>query len=137
MNVTNKLQLAPVAPVPPESTEVVDSMRPVRKSVKLADVCYDIRGPVLARAKQMEDEGHRIIKLNIGNLAPFEPAGRGGQRMHPETRFAALGDIGDPAGQIERRRLVGHQRRAGDAAKVKGGLVGGEDTQIDCPVRHQ
>ena len=71
MNVTNKLQLAPVAPVPPESTEVVDSMRPVRKSVKLADVCYDIRGPVLARAKQMEDEGHRIIKLNIGNLAPF------------------------------------------------------------------
>ncbi|HRP96326.1 MAG TPA: pyridoxal phosphate-dependent aminotransferase [Rhodocyclaceae bacterium] len=46
-------------------------MRPVRKSAKLADVCYDIRGPVLARAKQMEDEGHRIIKLNIGNLAPF------------------------------------------------------------------
>ncbi|MDE2366302.1 MAG: pyridoxal phosphate-dependent aminotransferase [Betaproteobacteria bacterium] len=46
-------------------------MQPVRKSSKLDDVCYDIRGPVLARAKQMEDEGHRIIKLNIGNLAPF------------------------------------------------------------------
>jgi histidinol-phosphate/aromatic aminotransferase/cobyric acid decarboxylase-like protein len=38
---------------------------------KLANVCYDIRGPVLQKAKQMEDEGHKIIKLNIGNLAPF------------------------------------------------------------------
>ena len=41
------------------------------KSAKLDNVCYDIRGPVLGRARQMEDEGHRIIKLNIGNLAPF------------------------------------------------------------------
>ncbi len=46
-------------------------MQPVLKSAKLANVCYDIRGPVLARAKQMEEEGHRIIKLNIGNPAPF------------------------------------------------------------------
>ncbi len=48
-----------------------DLMQPVPKSNKLANVCYDIRGPVLDRAKQMEDEGHRIIKLNIGNPAPF------------------------------------------------------------------
>jgi alanine-synthesizing transaminase len=40
-------------------------------ATKLANVCYDIRGPVLARARQMEEEGHRIIKLNIGNPAPF------------------------------------------------------------------
>jgi alanine-synthesizing transaminase len=46
-------------------------MKPIRKSAKLANVCYDIRGPVLQRAKVMEEEGHRIIKLNIGNLAPF------------------------------------------------------------------
>ncbi|MEI7843664.1 MAG: pyridoxal phosphate-dependent aminotransferase [Gallionellaceae bacterium] len=46
-------------------------MRPVLKSSKLANVCYDIRGPVMARAKEMEEDGHRIIKLNIGNLAPF------------------------------------------------------------------
>jgi alanine-synthesizing transaminase len=45
--------------------------KPVRKSSKLANVCYDIRGPVLQRARLMEEEGHRIIKLNIGNLAPF------------------------------------------------------------------
>ncbi len=47
------------------------AIKPVLKSSKLANVCYDIRGPVMARAKQMEEEGHRIIKLNIGNLAPF------------------------------------------------------------------
>ncbi|RTL51959.1 MAG: pyridoxal phosphate-dependent aminotransferase, partial [Rhodocyclaceae bacterium] len=46
-------------------------MQPVLKSSKLGNVCYDIRGPVLARAKQMEEDGQRIIKLNIGNLAPF------------------------------------------------------------------
>lgn len=46
-------------------------MQPVFKSQKLANVCYDIRGPVLEHAKRMEDEGHRIIKLNIGNPAPF------------------------------------------------------------------
>jgi alanine-synthesizing transaminase len=48
-----------------------EAIQPVLKSTKLASVCYDIRGPVMARAKQMEEDGHRIIKLNIGNLAPF------------------------------------------------------------------
>jgi alanine-synthesizing transaminase len=47
------------------------NMQPVLKSSKLYNVCYDIRGPVMAHAKQMEEEGHRIIKLNIGNPAPF------------------------------------------------------------------
>ena len=46
-------------------------MRPIQKSQKLADVCYDIRGPVMEKAKQMEEEGQKIIKLNIGNLAVF------------------------------------------------------------------
>ncbi|MDS4040995.1 MAG: pyridoxal phosphate-dependent aminotransferase [Candidatus Competibacter sp.] len=46
-------------------------MQPILKSAKLANVCYDIRGPVLARARQMEDEGQRITKLNIGNPATF------------------------------------------------------------------
>jgi alanine-synthesizing transaminase len=43
----------------------------IAKSAKLANVGYDIRGPVLDKARQMEDEGHRIIKLNIGNVAAF------------------------------------------------------------------
>ncbi len=46
-------------------------MKHVKKSAKLANVCYDIRGPVQQKAKQMEEEGHKIIKLNIGNLAAF------------------------------------------------------------------
>ena len=46
-------------------------MRVVTQSKKLANVCYEIRGPVLAEAKRLEDEGHRILKLNIGNPAPF------------------------------------------------------------------
>jgi alanine-synthesizing transaminase len=47
------------------------AVKPILKSNKLQNVCYDIRGPVLEHAKRLEDEGHRIIKLNIGNLASF------------------------------------------------------------------
>ncbi|MEY4507875.1 MAG: hypothetical protein RL297_2453 [Pseudomonadota bacterium] len=46
-------------------------MKTIRKSAKLANVLYDVRGPIVEVAKQMEDEGQKIIKLNIGNLAPF------------------------------------------------------------------
>ena len=46
-------------------------METLLKSTKLSNVCYDIRGPVLQRARQMEDEGQRIIKLNIGNPGVF------------------------------------------------------------------
>ena len=42
-----------------------------RKSTKLDNVLYDIRGPIMDAARQMEEEGQKIIKLNIGNLAPF------------------------------------------------------------------
>ncbi len=50
---------------------LMTSPKKLSKSNKLANVCYDIRGPVLQRARQMEDEGQRIIKLNIGNPASF------------------------------------------------------------------
>ena len=46
-------------------------MQPIQKSNKLANVFYDLRGPVLQAAKRMEEEGHRILKLNIGNPKPF------------------------------------------------------------------
>ncbi|GLS14973.1 pyridoxal phosphate-dependent aminotransferase [Hydrogenophaga electricum] len=46
-------------------------MKTIQKSAKLANVLYDVRGPIVDAAKQMEDEGQKIIKLNIGNLAPF------------------------------------------------------------------
>jgi alanine-synthesizing transaminase len=47
------------------------TQRPVLKSSKLANVLYDIRGPIMDAARKMEEEGQKIIKLNIGNLAPF------------------------------------------------------------------
>lgn len=46
-------------------------LRPLNKSSKLDNVYYDIRGPVMEHARLMEEEGHRILKLNLGNLAPF------------------------------------------------------------------
>jgi alanine-synthesizing transaminase len=46
-------------------------MQRIKKSKKLHGVCYDIRGMVHKKARQLEDEGHKILKLNIGNPAPF------------------------------------------------------------------
>ena len=46
-------------------------MKTIHKSTKLANVLYDVRGPIVDAARQMEDEGQKIIKLNIGNMAPF------------------------------------------------------------------
>ena len=46
-------------------------MRPITQSRKLAGVRYDVRGPILQEAERLEREGHEILKLNIGNPAPF------------------------------------------------------------------
>ena len=46
-------------------------LKQLKKSAKLANVLYDIRGPIMDAAKQMEEDGQKIIKLNIGNLAVF------------------------------------------------------------------
>ncbi|MAE03509.1 MAG: aminotransferase [Porticoccaceae bacterium] len=46
-------------------------MTDLLKSLKLADVCYDIRGPVLDHANWLEDQGQKVIKLNIGNPGAF------------------------------------------------------------------
>jgi len=46
-------------------------LKQFKKSAKLANVLYDIRGPIMDAAKQMEEEGQKIIRLNIGNLAVF------------------------------------------------------------------
>jgi len=46
-------------------------MKTINKSSKLKNVCYEIRGQIAAEARRLEDEGHKILKLNIGNPAPF------------------------------------------------------------------
>ncbi len=47
------------------------TLGPILKSNKLDNVCYDIRGPVLKAADQLESDGHTVLKLNIGNPAPW------------------------------------------------------------------
>jgi len=54
------------------ATSIQDPLKgQIEQSDKLSNVCYDIRGPVLEEAKRLEEEGHQILKLNIGNPAPF------------------------------------------------------------------
>ena len=53
------------------SYKMIRTMTELQKSHKLANVCYDIRGPVLDHANLLEEEGQRIIKLNIGNPGAF------------------------------------------------------------------
>ena len=74
-------------------------LKPIRKSSKLADVCYDIRGPVLARARQMEEEGHHIFKLNIGNLAPF------GFDAPDEVRHDVIVNLSNASGYTDSKGL--------------------------------
>ena len=54
-----------VSPISPAPTKLF------KKSTKLDEVCYDIRGPVLREAHRLEEEGHKVFKLNIGNPAPW------------------------------------------------------------------
>jgi alanine-synthesizing transaminase len=83
-------------------------MKTVAKSAKLANVAYDIRGPVLDKARQMEDEGQRIIKLNIGNVAAFglEPPDEIVQDMIRNLPHAA--GYTDSKGLFAPRRAVVH-----------------------------
>jgi len=83
-------------------------VKPVAKSTKLANVCYDIRGPVLDRARQMEEEGQKIIKLNIGNLAVFglEPPDEIVQDMI--RNLAGAAGYTDSKGMFAPRKSVVH-----------------------------
>jgi alanine-synthesizing transaminase len=83
-------------------------LKPIAKSGKLADVCYDIRGPVLEKAREMEDEGHKIIKLNIGNVAAFglEPPDEIVQDMIRNLPHAAA--YTDSKGLFAPRKAVVH-----------------------------
>ena len=84
-------------------------MKPVVKSTKLANVAYDIRGPVLEKARQMEEEGHKIIKLNIGNVAEFglEPPDEIVQDMIRNIPHAA--GYTDSKGLFAPRKAVVHR----------------------------
>ena len=93
-------------------------MKPILKSSKLANVGYDIRGPVLDKARQMEDEGHKIIKLNIGNIAAFglEPPDEIVQDMIRNVPHAA--GYTDSKGLFAPRKAVVHYTQEKHVAGV-------------------
>ncbi len=93
-------------------------MKPITKSAKLANVGYDIRGPVLDKARQMEDEGHKIIKLNIGNIAAFglEPPDEIVQDMIRNVPHAA--GYTDSKGLFAPRKAVVHYSQEKHIAAV-------------------
>ncbi len=93
-------------------------MKPITKSAKLAKVGYDIRGPVLDKARQMEDEGHKIIKLNIGNIAAFglEPPDEIVQDMIRNVPHAA--GYTDSKGLFAPRKSVVHYTQEKQIAGV-------------------
>ena len=87
---------------------------PIVKSAKLADVCYDIRGPVMAHAKRMEEDGQRIIKLNIGNLAPF------GFEAPDEVRHDVIVNLGNASGYSDSRGLFSARKAIMHYSQLKG-----------------
>jgi alanine-synthesizing transaminase len=78
----------------------------VNQSAKLANVCYEIRGPVLRQAKKMEAEGHHILKLNIGNPAPFGFEAPEEILQDVILNLHAAHGYGDSKGLLSARRAV-------------------------------
>jgi len=93
-------------------------LRPIQKSNKLAEVCYEIRGPVPEKARQMEEEGHKITKLNIGNLAVFgfDPPDEIVQDMKIQLPNAA--GYTDSKGMFAPRKAVMHYTQEKNIAGV-------------------
>jgi alanine-synthesizing transaminase len=93
-------------------------LKPIAKSTKLANVSYDIRGPVLDKARQMEEEGQKIIKLNIGNVAAFglEPPDEIVQDMIRNLPHAA--GYTDSKGLFAPRKAVVHYMQEKNVAGV-------------------
>ena len=89
-------------------------MRELTQSQKLADVCYDIRGPVLEEAKRLEDEGHRILKLNIGNPAPF------GFEAPDEILVDMIAQLPLAQGYSDSKGIIGARRAVTQYYRLKG-----------------
>jgi len=86
----------------------------IRKSAKLADVFYDIRGPVMEMAQRLEGEGREIIKLNIGNLAAF------GLEPPDEILAEMIRSLPAAAGYTDSKGLIGPREMVAKYAGEKG-----------------
>ena len=100
-------------------------MRELKQSKKLADVCYDIRGPVLEEAKRLEDDGHRILKLNIGNPAPF------GFEAPDEILVDMIAQLPSAQGYSDSKGIISARRAVTQYYRLKGVEgVGTEDVYL-------
>ena len=93
-------------------------MKTVQKSAKLANVLYDIRGPIMDAARRMEEEGHRIIKLNIGNLAVFGFDAPEEIQQDMARNLAASSGYSDSKGIFSARKAVMHETQKQGIAGV-------------------
>jgi alanine-synthesizing transaminase len=78
----------------------------IAQAARLADVRYDIRGPVLRRARELEAQGHEIIKLNIGNPAPFGMFSPDAVIEHVTAAVSRSQGYSDARGILEAREAV-------------------------------
>ncbi len=100
-------------------------MRELKQSKKLADVCYDIRGPVLEEAKRLEDDGHRILTLNIGNPAPF------GFEAPDEILVDMIAQLPSAQGYSDSKGIISARRAVTQYYRLKGVEgVGTEDVYL-------
>ncbi|HJG37313.1 aminotransferase class I/II-fold pyridoxal phosphate-dependent enzyme [Enorma phocaeensis] len=105
---------APQAPATMRSNSGSTTMRQFNKSSKLDNVLYDVRGPVADEAARMEDEGLRILKLNIGNPAPF------GFRTPDEVVQDMRQQLPDCEGYSDSRGLFSARKAIMQYAQIKG-----------------
>ena len=87
--------------------------RELHQSHKLNDVCYDIRGPIMVEAKRLEDEGNRVIKLNIGNPAPF------GFEAPPEILADMIGNLPNAVGYSDSKGVLSARRAVAQYYQTK------------------
>ncbi|MCZ2526867.1 pyridoxal phosphate-dependent aminotransferase [Streptomyces sp. NPDC059506] len=96
----------------------------VIQSTKLANVCYDIRGPVLEEAMRLEAAGHRILKLNTGNPAPF------GFECPPEILEDMLRTLGTAHGYGDSKGILTARRAVVQHYQTKGVELDVEDVYL-------
>ncbi|GAB3603263.1 pyridoxal phosphate-dependent aminotransferase [Kineococcus gypseus] len=84
------------------------------QSSKLADVLYDVRGPALTRAHELEHAGHRVLKLNIGNPAPF------GFEAPPELLEDIVANLPVAQGYSDSKGLLSARRAVVQHSESKG-----------------
>lgn len=118
---TERHEAAPPTPVPPASRRGSGAdrqrsthMREFKKSSKLENVLYDVRGPVVDEASAMEARGEHILKLNIGNPAPF------GFRTPDEVIFDMRQQLTDCEGYSNSRGLFAARKAIMQYAQLKG-----------------